>query len=93
MATGRRHYSLEPTPDNMRLLWDRINDLEGLITTANATITSQATTITSLQSQITSTTKKADEARAATKVAPMMGMGRRGARKPSMMAMCHRGAR
>jgi hypothetical protein len=62
MATGRRHYSLEPTPDNMRLLWDRINDLEGLITTANATITSQATTITSLQSQITSTTKKADEA-------------------------------
>ncbi len=62
MATGRRHYSLDPTPENMRLLWDRINELEGLITAANTTITAQAATLATLQTQQAKTELKASEA-------------------------------
>lgn len=62
MASGRRQYPVEPTKENMRLLWDRVFGLEESLAAANTTILEQASTIDSLSTEMVDTTKKADEA-------------------------------
>jgi len=62
VPTGRRQYPTDPTPQNLRLIWDRIFAIEGLLTTAQATITQQATTITTLQADLAKSGRTASQA-------------------------------
>lgn len=59
---ARRHYDDQPTPQNLRALWDRIHTLTDQLTEAQAMITEQADTIADLQTELTTTTARADEA-------------------------------
>ena len=59
---GGRFINTEPSPDNIRAIWDAIHGLNDSLTTANDTITKQAATITTLQSDLSTTAKHAQYA-------------------------------
>jgi hypothetical protein len=58
----RRYMNDQPTPENIRALWDQIHRLSDQLLTAQTTIAEQADTIDAQQAQIASTTRKAEEA-------------------------------
>jgi hypothetical protein len=58
----RRYMNDQPTPENVRALWDAIHRLSDQLLTAQTTIAEQADTISAQQAQISSTTRKAEEA-------------------------------
>jgi hypothetical protein len=58
----RRYMNDQPTPDNIRALWDQIHKLTDQLVSAQATVSDQASTISTLQSQLTATAKKTEEA-------------------------------
>ena len=62
MATGRRQYPTALTVENMRLIWDRLFGIEGLLTTAQATITAQGTTITDLTTRLAKAERTSEQA-------------------------------
>jgi hypothetical protein len=58
----RRFINDQPTPANLRALWDQIHHLGDQLNEAQATIADQVDTLTSLQSNLTETRKRANEA-------------------------------
>lgn len=50
------------TPDNLLKIWQKLHDMEALLTTANQTIATQQQTIDGLNTQLTATTKTAKAA-------------------------------
>lgn len=60
--TPRRYINDQPTPENIRALWDQIHRLSDQLVAAQTTIAEQATTIATQQTQLTTTAKKAEEA-------------------------------
>lgn len=62
MPVGRRYFNLDPTPQNLRALWDKLYQIEEAVTAANTTIRSQAETIASLQTNLTRTQRTAKAA-------------------------------
>lgn len=52
MAKKGRYYNTEPSPENLRAIWDQLHRHTDLFDTNNATIADQATTITQLQSAL-----------------------------------------
>lgn len=62
MASGRKYFNTEATPENIRALWDKIHSLTDDLAAAKATIAEQAATISGLQPQVTDAQAKAEEA-------------------------------
>jgi hypothetical protein len=58
----RRYINDQPTPDNIRALWDQIHRLSDQLLASQTTVAQQQTTIGILQSQLTTTAKRAEEA-------------------------------